>query len=200
VRHRSVSARAAPRPLGRAVLVLLLLLGSAPPANASSRPEPLKPVRPEPRLWGTVTAVSGRELVVETRDRGVLRVRLAGIELPTPAQSGNGHPGAAGQPFGDEALAYARGLLLGKQVMLEPTGKDRQGRLLAVVHLGEININLTLVKEGLAWVRPGAAEPRVRVPLQVAQRQAQVAGYGLWSLPEPEPPWLFRKRHRLPLE
>jgi endonuclease YncB( thermonuclease family) len=69
-----------------------------------------------------------------------------------------------------------------------------------VVWLGEINVNLTLVKEGLAWVAPNVTVTRVRVELEVAERQARVGKYGLWALPDPEPPWEFRKRHNLPAE
>jgi endonuclease YncB( thermonuclease family) len=153
----------------------------------------LNDVRPEHQLWGTVLEVPiARELVVATRT-GDIRVRLLGVEPPEPPRK----PGAIGQPFGEEALAYARDLLLQKQLVIEPHGKDGQGRLLAVVFLGEINVNLTLVTQGLAWVSPDLAVPAVRAPLEVAERQARVARYGLWSLPNPESPWAFRKRHRL---
>jgi endonuclease YncB( thermonuclease family) len=155
----------------------------------------LADVRVQHQLWGTVVDVGpGPYVAVRTPERH-LAVRLAGVELPeaAPDEVADG----VEQPFGDEAAAYLRALLLGKQVLLEPYGKDRRGRLRAVVYLGEINVNLTLVKEGLAWVSPRTASPRVRAPLQVAERQAQVARYGLWSLPDPEPPWKFRKRHGL---
>ena len=87
-----------------------------------------------------------------------------------------------------------------KQVRLDVYGKDRSGRSLAVVWLGDIDVNLTLVKEGLAWVSPSLTVPKVRIGLEVAERQAQVGKYGLWALPNPESPWEFRKRHRLPVE
>ena len=66
--------------------------------------------------------------------------------------------------------------------------------------LGDIDVNLTLVKEGLAWVSPSLTIPKVRIGLEVAERQAQVGKYGLWALPDPEPPWQFRRRYRLPGE
>ncbi len=87
-----------------------------------------------------------------------------------------------------------------KQVRIESYGKDRLGRILAVVWLGDINVNLTLVKEGLAWMDPSLTIIKVRAPLEVAERQAQVGKYGLWALPNPEPPWKYRKRHRLPIQ
>jgi endonuclease YncB( thermonuclease family) len=147
------------------------------------------------------TVLDATSLVLALPDSTRLLVRLLGIdppELPRVARAGD--PPVPGQPFAEEAVSYVRDLLTDKQVWLEPFGKDRLGRILAVVWLGEINVNLTLVKEGLAWVTPAIAISRVRAELEVAARQAQVGKYGLWALPNPEPPWEYRRRHRLPAE
>ncbi len=178
-------------------MILGLALGLlAPPADAAARtPDEghLTDIRPTPQLWGTVVEMKpGPELIVTAPDQRRLRVRLLGVELPEPPRA-NG-VSTTGQPFGREAQDYLAALLLQKQVLLEPHGRDRAGSLLAVVYLGEINVNLTLVKEGLAWVSPGDTIAQVRAPLQVAERQAQVGRYGLWALPDPESPWAFRKR------
>jgi len=151
----------------------------------------------EARLWGTVQAVAGRTLLVVSPDRGQIEVRLVGIELPEPPRVGATGTVIEGQPFGPQAAAYVRELLLERQVQLDTYGKDRAGRLLSVVWLGEINVNLTLVKEGLAWLDPGLTVTNVRVALEVAERQARVGKYGLWALPDPEPPWEYRKRYKL---
>jgi endonuclease YncB( thermonuclease family) len=151
----------------------------------------------EARLWGTVQAVAGRTLLVVSPDRGQIEVRLVGVELPEPPRVGAAGTVIEGQPFGPQAAAYVRELLLDRQVQLDTYGKDRAGRLLSVVWLGEINVNLTLVKEGLAWLDPGLTVTNVRVALEVAERQARVGKYGLWALPDPEPPWEYRKRYKL---
>jgi endonuclease YncB( thermonuclease family) len=193
------------RPSRLAIATLLLALTGLLPAPAAPAPprgasEPrLRDVRPERQLWGTVTQVGGGpQLVLRTPEGDRLDVRLLGIEMPEPPSQNGGPAPGSGQPYGHEAATYLQALLLDKQVLLEPHGQDRSGRLQAVVYLGEINVNLTLVKEGLAWVSPGKTVPRVRAPLQVAERQAQVARWGLWALPDPEPPWEYRKRHGLP--
>lgn len=152
----------------------------------------------EARLWGTVRSVAGRNLLVVSPDRGQIEVRLVGVELPEPPRVGAAGTVIEGQPFGPQAAAYVRELLLERQVQLDTYGKDRAGRLLSVVWLGEINVNLTLVKEGLAWLDPGLTVTNVRAALEVAERQAQVGRYGLWALPDPEPPWEYRKRYKLP--
>jgi|WetSurMetagenome_2_1015567.scaffolds.fasta_scaffold51485_2 endonuclease YncB( thermonuclease family) len=156
---------------------------------------------PVTRLWGTVRSMpTGTHLVVVSPDQGSFEVRLFGVVLPEPPRAGATGAVLAGQPFGAQAERYARDLLLEKQVSLDAYGKDRAGRRLAVVWLGEINVNLTLVKEGLAWVDPSLTVTNVRAPLEVAERQARVGRYGLWSLPDPEPPWEYRKRYRLASE
>jgi endonuclease YncB( thermonuclease family) len=153
-------------------------------------------------VWGTVRTVrDATSLVVVTPELRRYDVRLLGVEPPEPPRPGR--PGAQpteGQPFGPEAANYLRDLVLDKQVQLDTYGKDRLRRTLAVVWLGDLSVNLILVKEGLAWVSPDVPVTKVRVELEVAERQAQVGKYGLWALPNPEPPWEFRKRLRLPAE
>lgn len=152
--------------------------------------------------WGTVrTVLSAADLVVAIPELADVNVRLLGVEPPVVSRAASdGTKPDPAQPFGGQAESYIRDLLLNKQVRLDFYGKDRKGRILAVVWLGDINVNLTLVKEGLAWMGPSIPITRVRVELEVAERQAQVGKYGLWGLPNPEPPWEFRKRHHLQSE
>jgi endonuclease YncB( thermonuclease family) len=156
----------------------------------------------ELQTWGTVRLVlNATNLIVVSPELARLRVRLLGLEPPEPPRSGReGNLLTEGQPFGPQAIIYARDLLLDKQVRLETHGTDQSGRIMAVVWLGDINVNLTLIKEGFAWVSPDVSVPKVRIELEVAERQAQVGKYGLWALPDPEPPWEFRRRHRLARE
>ncbi len=156
----------------------------------------------KPTIWGTVRAVhDGKSLTVVPPDVPRIEVRLLGVEPPElPRQGRDGAPLIRGQPFGPEAVKYLRDLVMDKQVRIEVHGKDRAGRTLAVVWLGDISVNLALVKEGFAWVSPHLPVPNVRAELEVAERQARVGKYGLWALPGPEPPWEYRSRHHLPAE
>lgn len=153
----------------------------------------------EGKLWGVVrTVVDASRIVVATADQTLLELRLAGVELPERARTGRADlPDIPGQPFGEEAAVFVRNLILDTQVRVDTYGRDAAGRLLAVIWLGEISVNLALVKEGLAWVDPTFSVTRVRAGLEVAERQAQVGRYGLWALADPEPPWKFRRRHGL---
>lgn len=199
MRHRMAPSRervtagasAKPRswPLGRAALVALACLIPIVVAPAQAA---------EARPWGTVRSVTeGKLLIIDSPDRGQIQVRLYAVDLPQLPRTTSVGVSLEGQPFAQEAAGYVRDLLLGRQVQIDTYGKDRAGRWLSVVWLGEINVNLTLVKEGLAWVDRAPKTAAVRAPLEVAERQARVGKYGLWALPDPEPPWEYRKRHRL---
>jgi len=212
-RSRRIRARAWWSALSSVLVFAWILAGAASAWGAKAAPQSLPPAPETPallspgdageaRIWGTVRAVSdGKHLVVVTPELGRLEVRLIGVEPPEPPHPGrDGASSNPGQPFGPEAVKYLRDLVLDKQVQLDVYGKDRSGRTLAVVWLGDISVNRTLVKEGFAWLSPSVPVIKVRVVLEVAARQAQVGKYGLWALPNAEPPWEFRKRHHLPAE
>ena len=108
------------------------------------------------------------------------RVRLWGIDAPEK-----------GQPYADEARARLKELCEGKSVRLEVKDTDQYGRKTAIVWLGSTNINLQLVKEGLAWHYAYFA-PDAR-DLAAAEKSARKARRGLWQDENPVNPYNFRK-------
>ncbi len=79
-------------------------------------------------------------------------------------------------------------------------GRDRYGRILAVVRHGTTNVNELLVRSGLAWVYRGGRNDTpadLRRRLEEAEQEARGAGRELWTDPTPEPPWAVRRRMRL---
>ena len=193
------------------MLLILACLGAARLGEAVTRTPsktpktggtPPRKESEQAHTYGTVrTVLDAVNLVVVRPEGAPVTVRLLGVEPPVVSRpAGDGGKPVPGQAFGMQAETFVRELLRDKQVQLDAYGKDRKGRILAVVWLGGINVNLTLVKEGLAWMGPSIPVTKVRVELEVAERQARVGKYGLWALPDPEPPWEFRKRHRLPAE
>jgi len=74
---------------------------------------------------------------------------------------------------------------------------DRYGRTVGVVTLpGKVNLNQELVKQGMAWWYKQYA-PRSK-ELPKLEEQARKAKIGLWSKPNPVPPWEFRKARGKP--
>jgi endonuclease YncB( thermonuclease family) len=84
------------------------------------------------------------------------------------------------------------GLVFGQTVTIKPGKKDRYGRLLARVEIGGKDASLTMVETGMAhWYEQYAKHD---TQLQSAQAQAKTARRGLWSDPNVQPPWEFRKK------
>lgn len=111
------------------------------------------------------------------------RVRLWGIDAPEK-----------GQAYADESRARLKELCEGKAVRLEIKDTDQYGRKVAVVWMGKKNINLQMVKEGLAWhyayFAPDAKD------LAAAEKAARKARKGLWQDKNPINPYDFRKQSR----
>ena len=111
------------------------------------------------------------------------RVRLWGIDAPEK-----------GQPYADEARDRLKELCEKKAVRLEIKDTDQYGRKTAIVWLGSTNINLQLVKEGLAWhyayFAPDAKD------LAAAEKAARKARKGLWKDKNPVNPYEFRKNSK----
>ncbi|WP_236615095.1 thermonuclease family protein [Desulfovibrio sp. X2] len=106
-------------------------------------------------------------------------VRLAGIDAPE-----TGKHGAPSQAFAEAAAERLRGLVLGRavEITLAGDGRDRHGRLLALVRLpdGQLAQEL-LVREGLAVVYPHPDnDPASVFRLLRLQREAIREGRGLW--------------------
>lgn len=108
-----------------------------------------------------------------------IRVRLAQIDAPESRQ-----------PFGARSKQALSGLIFGRDVVLAVDSTDRYGRTVAtVIHEGR-DINLEMVEIGMAWVyRQYAKDPAYHASEERARKNSR----GLWSHPDPVPPWLWRR-------
>lgn len=86
-------------------------------------------------------------------------------------------------------------LVFGKEVSLKVTGADRYERTLGIVHVGGVNANLELVRQGLAWHYMKYSDDR---ELAQAELDARAARVGLWRGFDPMPPWEYRALKRGP--
>lgn len=110
------------------------------------------------------------------------KVRLAEIDTPERRQ-----------PFGSRAKNMLSDLVFGQTVALRVIDKDRYGRLVAQVYVGDLWVNGEMVKMGGAWVyRKYASTPDI----MDLEGEARAHKRGLWSLDESEkvPPWEWRKK------
>jgi len=101
---------------------------------------------------------------------------------------------AKGQAFGQRAKQATSALIYGKEVTLQTHGKDKYGRTVADVLLPDGgNVNQQLVREGWCWWYQKHAPKDLA--LEQSEQEAKEAKRGLWSDPDPIPPWLYRRLH-----
>ncbi len=130
------------------------------------------------------TVADGTVLVTRVIDgdtieiEGGEKVRYIGVNTPESVD-----PRRAVQCFGKEASAYNAELVLGKRVRLEPDVEDRDkyGRLLRYVWLGDTMVNEQLVTDGYAQVMTIPPNVKYVERFKAAQTQAREAKKGLWS-------------------
>jgi endonuclease YncB( thermonuclease family) len=100
-----------------------------------------------------------------------------------------------GQDFGDQARKFTDDRCYHQVVTIEDHGKDSKGRTIGVVMLADgTNLNQDLVKQGLAWWSDKYAPNDATLKQLHANAKSQKIG--LWSAPNPVPPWIFRNGSR----
>jgi endonuclease YncB( thermonuclease family) len=137
-----------------------------------------------PVLVGTVSRVVDGDTIKVELSSGPVEVRLDSIDTPE-----------RNQPWGTEATTALARRVDGREVALDVVTQDRYERLVAVVYLGDENVNAWLVQQGHAWA--------YRQYLKDAQyctweAQARVARQGFWSQPagQWQAPWEWRQVER----
>lgn len=119
----------------------------------------------------TITCLSGNQ--------AQFKVRLNQIDAPESTQA-----------FGTQAKKSLSDMVFGKVVEIRSTGKDRYGRTLGELYIGNININKQMVAEGMAWVY---REYLTDQEYLIAESGAKAQKLGLWSEPNPIYPSDFRR-------
>jgi micrococcal nuclease len=132
------------------------------------------------QLSGKVVKIAdGDTFTMLIRGNKQVKVRLHGIDCPEKSQS-----------FGNVAKKFLSEAIYGKQVKLHKMGVDRYGRTLAIVTIGNININEELLKEGLAWYYTRYGDDPYWAKLEYT---ARLQKKGLWVMFNPTSPWDYRK-------
>jgi endonuclease YncB( thermonuclease family) len=150
-----------------------------------------------------VTVAFGQETVIPARIVGVtdgdtvkaltsdfqlLKIRLSWIDAPELSQA-----------FGYRAKQAMSAMVFGRHVELRIYGLDRYGRTLAVIILDGADVNLAMVRSGMAWVYDryiAETDAGTQADYYAAQAAAQKQGRGLWADPNPIEPWEYRRNAR----
>jgi endonuclease YncB( thermonuclease family) len=123
-----------------------------------------------------VTVVDGDTIGV-LRDGHEVRIRLDGIDAPE-----------SGQDFWQQAKQFMTDAAFDKIVAVSGDEIDRFGRLIARVRVDGRDLSVAVVEAGFAWHFVRHSQDAV---LAAAERAAQKRRLGLWSQPNPIPPWEY---------
>ena len=139
---------------------------------------------------GPVTLVSvgdGDTVRVSSRQGDKVTIRLACIDAPETSQGNSGK-------WSTQTL---KGLIQGKSISLKPQVKDRYGRTVAGIYVGNRNINLQMVQVGAAYVYRQYLKQCDRDAYLWAEDAATKKGLGVWGPYKPaQVPWEYRRSRR----
>ncbi len=108
----------------------------------------------------------------------VFSIRLVGIDSP---EIGTGDQQS--QPFSREAKAYLETLLNNREVALKSHGADGYHRQLAEIFVDGKNVNIEMIKQGLAEVYKGIPPKTLDLEIYIKEeKQAKKTGKGIWKL------------------
>jgi micrococcal nuclease len=135
-------------------------------------------------LYGKVVGVSdGDTITVLDSANMPHKIRLNQIDAPEKRQD-----------FGQRSKQSLSDLVFGRNVQVDVSTRDRYGREIGQVLVNGTDANLEQVKRGLAWVYRRYAKDRAYFAAEEAARAIRI---GLWSQPNPTPPWEFRHTRRV---
>lgn len=127
-----------------------------------------------------VTRVVDGDTIVVTVPGKTEKVRLIGVDTPETVD-----PRKPVQCFGKEASDFTKSLLTNKSVRLESDSsqndRDKYGRLLRYVFLGDTNINEKIIVEGYGHEYTYRTPYKYQTEFKNAERLAREAKRGLWA-------------------
>lgn len=157
------------------LLSLILVMGMAV-LSAFDKPQP---VFLEANQTRVINVIDGDTIEIESNNVKQ-KVRLLGIDTPE-----KNHPSKPVECFANEATAYLKNLISSKQVTLEKdssqTDKDRYGRLIRYVYVGNQLINLKMINDGYAYEYTYQKPYLKQADFKAAQTEAKSSSRGLWA-------------------
>jgi micrococcal nuclease len=107
-----------------------------------------------------------------------IKVRLVGIDAPEISRKKR----EPGQSFSYQAKEFLADLVLNKPVDIKGYGLDRYNHVLGVIYLFGTNINIEMVRAGLAEVYRGKPPHGLDLtPYWEAEKEAKGAKRNMWS-------------------
>ncbi len=134
-------------------------------------------------ITGTLDSVMDGDLITIISRGKEIEVRLYGVDAPEKTQ-----------PYGQSAKNLTGALASGKEIRAEPMSKDPNGRIVAIVFAGDINLNEQIISQGFGWVERQECKERFCADWLRLELHAKAARKGLWTDENPTPPWEHRQK------
>lgn len=134
-------------------------------------------------IEGKVIAITdGDTIELLNKDKQTFKIRFAEIDSPEKDQ-----------PYGQKSKQALSDLIYSEKVQVIQSDIDRYGRVVGYVYFNEQNINLEMVKLGMAWVYTYYSKDE---KFREAENEARAKKVGIWSLQEDQimPPWEWRRK------
>jgi endonuclease YncB( thermonuclease family) len=129
---------------------------------------------------GLVVGVPEGDIITILKNDQQITIRLAAIDCPE-----------MDMPYGPRARTFTARLVADKKVRVWPVASDSKGRVMAFVFSEKKNLNKELLSAGLAWHHKTYARDPELAKLAFKARSKKI---GLWSQPNPIPPWEHKKK------
>ena len=129
-------------------------------------------------ITGKVVKVTDGDTITVLVENQQIKIRLNQIDAPEH-----------GQDFGQKSKDALADLVFEKEVRVVTHGKDRYGRVVGDVFVGQTDVNEKLVEDGWAWNFLKYSKSQRLADLEM---EARAAKRGLWAGKSPVAPWDFR--------
>ena len=142
-------------------------------------------------VTATITKITDGDTVQAVTPEGTkLKVRLYGIDAPEMSKGK-----IPGEPFGKDSRDYLTALVSQKTVQVEIRDIDHYRRMVAILWLGDRNMNMEMLSAGMAEAYEEYLKPPYRTHFFQVEEEAKAQGKGIWSQGSRyERPSQFRKR------
>jgi endonuclease YncB( thermonuclease family) len=153
-------------------------VAAPPPAGVPAQPVSAAPRATPTHLWRVVGVHDGDTITCLDENNQQQKVRLASIDAPE-----------VGQEYGRASREALAAMVFGKTVAVADQGRDQYGRWIGSVSVDGLDVNRQMIATGNAWHYTEFSNDPT---LAALQEQARAQKTGLWSQPDPIPPWQFR--------
>ncbi len=142
-----------------------------------------------------VTRVYDGDTIQVIENEKEIIIHLVGIDAPEISHKKH----LPGQPFCLKSKEYLSSLILNKVVYIKFFGKDGSEKLLGEIFADQKNINIEMIKAGLAEVYRGIPAKDLEITAyRDAEKKAKAAVKGIWELRDQYfSPWDWREMYSI---